>query len=92
MRGHDTVIAMRQKRVKPLFVSVLAMPADDAVFRYPDEKLPDVEIVPGENLQRLDLRFLVGLRVHVLGYDHEHVSNVVQACKDAGANVEAVCG
>jgi hypothetical protein len=55
---------------------------------------PEVEILPSENPDNLDLRFVVGLTVHVSGCDDYKVAKRLhEALKRAAARkVITVCG
>jgi hypothetical protein len=85
MRGHQPLIAMRHRGVVP-----------DAVFVETDDldlrRLPvdpvhlDLHITPSDNLNRLDLRCLVGLKCFVCGTNTERVQAVAQACRQAQAS------
>ena len=68
MRGHQQIIKMRLDRVAPKAIFVHY--GEDKTRgwsswpRYSIE-FPDVEILPIENINQLDLRFAVGLPVHI---------------------------
>lgn len=70
MRGHQPLIEMRMARQKPRGVWIAHRPSAFCMNwnRYGDMMhYPEVEILPTENLESLDLRFVVGLVVHAGG-------------------------
>lgn len=82
VKGHTGVIAMRQRGLKPsaVFVCDFPTPTDWAEWgEYP------TITVDGESIPLLDLRFLVGLHVHVAGFDDKRNRELFEACKEAGA-------
>ena len=75
MKGHQEIIKMRLDRVAPKAIFV----------HYGEDKtkswaswhrhtidFPDVEILPIENINALDLRFAVGLPVHITSREPYH--------------------
>lgn len=97
MRGHDALIAMRQRhRVRPGLVFV------DLVDRHSPvttdwplwSAQAHIEVTDVESIGRLDLRFLVGLRVLCSGFDADRVQQLHEACLAAGASsvISAVLG
>lgn len=93
MRGHEPIIAMRRRGVRPASVWLTDAPppkplADGTRLDWWafGKILPaEVSIEPGDHPLRTDLRFVVGLRVHVMLDDPERMHAFVQACRDAGA-------
>lgn len=84
MRGHDRIIASRLQRVAPAVVTLWDAPAI---------RFGVVEIEPADQPLRADLRFVVGLPVHVLHGNPQAALAWAQACKRAGAtNVTAYGG
>lgn len=68
MRGHQEIIKMRLDRVAPKAIFVYYGEDKSKAwanwFRHSIE-FADVEILPIENINQLDLRFTVGLPVHI---------------------------
>ncbi len=84
MRGHQPLIDMRRRGLKPLLVDVDLEPngCDD----WPNWcRTPIVQIEPKDAIHRIDLRFLVGLNVVVTGLDSSRVRRAFDACRAAGA-------
>jgi hypothetical protein len=88
VKGHEAVIAMRCRGVRP--VSVF-LDADGGLplrlLRSWPESSParaSVQLGPADDPRRIDLRFVIGLRVHVLGQGRR-VAAVVDAVISAGA-------
>ena len=85
MKGHEGIIKMREQGLAPVMICL-----DD--FRFPSP-LTDWEeygaqptvCVHKEPIERLDLRFLVGMKVSVTSYSEDRAKRLLNACKDAGA-------
>ncbi len=84
MRGHEPILAMRQKGRKPSIVFVNDYPCDTDWTANGDHAT--VSVV-GDRLASLDLRFLVGLRVSISGTDERRVKGLFEAAKQAGSAV-----
>lgn len=87
MKGAEQLIALRSQGKAPHWVGVNANAWQ--VYGIDESGNPWVQIDPGSNLERMDLRCLVGLRVEVWAMDEAWRSKVVEACKSAGAEVYA---
>lgn len=88
MKGHHALIAMRLRGRHP-----------KAVFIEPDEDIGGISkhwqehgtgiatlvLEPGENIGRLDLRCVMGLRVHLHTTTEQRITALVAACLEAGA-------
>jgi hypothetical protein len=88
MRGHQPLIALRMSGLAPDLVSIATEPSPWRDFEnWPEwTDVPQIEIEPGDNLRRLDLRFLVAIEaVMVAGVDRERVDAIADACLAAGA-------
>ena len=89
MRGHEGVIKMRMQGLAPVMVNI-----DDYEFKSP---LIDWEThndspticVNKENIESLDLRFLVGMLVSVSSCSEDRAKRLFNACKRAGAKTVA---
>ena len=85
MRGHDHIIQMRLRGFRPESVMVWDQPIK---VREPqwveDYRYMDV-CTDGDNIPALDLRFLVGLHVTVLGDNSNRVKQIALQCKQSGA-------
>ena len=105
MRGHEPIIAMRRRGLKPRTVFLDAFEDLSKSWRlWPtvDPSAPQVEVLPTEPLSGLDLRFLVGLRVVITGHCRRRVEALRALCVEAQAarvlavvcepgSVDAVC-
>jgi hypothetical protein len=86
MTGHEPLIRMRMQRFKPAHVTL-----NDRSWAYDwwrCEHLmpyPDIGIDPEEAIERLDLRFVVGLPVMVEQRDRDRLRRLMLACEKAGA-------
>lgn len=90
MRGHEPIIAMRQRGKKPalVFLDLLRDHAPAPAWRdWPDVSpaVPVVWVQDDDVPTRLDLRFLVGLNAVISGRDAERVAQLERAAIDAGA-------
>jgi len=96
MRGHEPLIAMRLKGVRPAMVWLHDNPAcadlDWHLWRESWAQ-PNVLIGPEDSPARVDLRFLVGLPVVVAFNDAARMQRMTLACEEAGAsNVVGLAG
>ena len=97
MRGAEQLIAMRLQHRKPAMVDI---ETERDPQRWCDTWRADgfanaqLLIEPAENVQRMDLRCVVGLVVEVQGSDAGRVLAIAEACKAAGARrvISAVFG
>lgn len=91
MTGHQPIIAMRLAKVRPesVFLSNVTYMTDDwHLYRNPWTKQfnAQVAILDTDKVNQLDLRFLVGLQVHVTGFESmARTQEVFEAVKKAGA-------
>ena len=90
MRGHTQVIAMRRKGYAPSAVWLYDTPPDapreSQRFAWPAfGQSADVSIEADENPGRLDLRFVVGLRVHVMAADEQRLQAITEQAMECGA-------
>jgi hypothetical protein len=89
MRGHEPIVAQRLRGRKP--ASCWVVDSDGLGITRDWQQwdvsaaTPHVLIEPGEQLQRLDLRFVVGLDVFLDFDDFDRMVAVSEACKRAGA-------
>ena len=93
MRGHDRIIAMRQSGYRPATVFVCDFPAVVSDPKWREDYHHMTVCTHGDALGSLDLRFVVGLPVTVLGDELGRVRQIAADCKKAGADrVVAQCG
>ena len=89
MRGHENLIALRKRGLKPSgMVHVCDYPVQPKFLRWDhteDGTSPTV-CVDGDDIASLDLRFVVGLRVDVTGTDAKRVKTLASMCKKVGAD------
>ena len=89
MRGHQALIALRREKKRPqgVWIAHTASP-DCMVWHLSADTLPypEIEILPTESPETLDLRFVVGLVVHVSGcHDYKIGKRLHDALVAAGA-------
>lgn len=89
MRGHDKLIALRLKGRKPRIVFVNDYPCDIDWFENPGSAV--TVCTAGDDLQTIDLRFLVGLTVSVSSPTENRAKALFEACKRYAAVVAAGC-
>lgn len=94
MRGHEPLIALRRRGLRPLLAIVDMLPGYTEVTAtrggwhensHRGQVVAHVEVLEAESVGRLDLRCLVGLHVIVSGEDDAAVMRLHRACIDAGA-------
>lgn len=74
MTGHEMIIEMRKRHKRPKSVWVwLGINPLSLAALWPDLPdfwaFPEVDVDPKDTIEALDLRFLVGLQVHIDGND-----------------------
>jgi hypothetical protein len=89
MRGHQKLIELRMKRVRPAVVFLNDYPTDPSIAA--DVFDGSVVEIAGEALEGLDLRFLAGLRVSAGASTESRAKAILEACKRAGAAMVACC-
>lgn len=90
MRGHETIIRMRrEERRAPSFVFVNDYDCDTDWF----EQGGDFArvCIAGDDLERLDFRFLVGMKVSISALSEERAKRMFELAKEAGAVLVASC-
>ena len=88
MRGHEDLIRLRESGVKPTgMVYVDDYKVMDKWVKWLSEKTMVTICTHGDDVQSLDMRFLVGMAVNVSGDDIDRVKALSVACKRAGASV-----
>lgn len=90
MIGHKHVIDMRMDGVKPdaLFLEIDSEPPcwwRASSYPHECEDLPNIFVPKGEPFARLDLRFMVGLMVHLRAPTLPRMVEGLYACKKANA-------
>lgn len=85
MRGHEKLIAMRKAGKRPAIVFLNDFDCPTNWFETGDKHV--TVSIAGEPLNRVDLRFLVGLTVSATSYDESRAKDLMQACQRAGAAV-----
>lgn len=93
MRGHDRIIAMRQKGFRPQAVYIWDTPVSIADPQWIEDFRFMEVCTAGDSIGSLDLRFLVGIPATVFGDNVSRVRQIAAGCKKAGAPmVVAQCG
>ena len=97
MRGHQALLTLRREKKRPQGVWISHGRSPDCmVWHLVADTLPypEIEILPTENPEVLDLRFVVGLTVHVSGcHDYKIAKKLHEVLKQAAARrVITVCG
>lgn len=93
MRGHERLVALRRHGIRPPSVWLTDAPPPQPLadgtrldwWAFTKPLPPEVSIDPADSPLRADLRFVVGLTVHVMLDDSDRMAAWVQACRDAGA-------
>jgi len=82
MKGHDALIAERMDGRAPVWVFVNDYPCKTDWSKWGD--VPTI-CTHGDNLAKLDFRFLVGLKVNVTSPSEARAKELLQRFKAAGA-------
>ena len=88
MKGQDAIIELRKSGRKPSTVFLNDYESDVDRFETGDHFT--ISISPDEQPERLDLRFLVGLRVSISASTEKRARGLLEACKVVGAKTVAV--
>jgi hypothetical protein len=85
MKGHEEIIKLRQQGLAPVLINL-----DDFGFPSPLTEWNEYGSQPSvcvhnEAIERLDLRFLIGMKVSVTSYSEDRAKRLFNACKEAGA-------
>lgn len=87
MRGHQALIAMRRRGMRPQSVSISVDKPDPCAKDWQDwASFAAVEVEATESVPLLDLRFCVGMMVFVDGMSRQRCEAVEKACRAAGAS------
>ena len=89
MRGHDHLVAMRRRGMRPI---AACFDLDHDPLRewreWPEtSRFARIEVQPADRIGLLDLRFIVGMWAFVQGTDAARVRQLHDALKAAGAAV-----
>jgi len=88
MRGHENLIAIRQRGMKPKMVFINDYQCQTDWF----ETKEHVTICThGDDIETLDIRFFIGLAVSVSTTQEKRAKALLEACKRALVSVCAVC-
>ena len=83
MRGQDKIINMRKEGYIPHIVHIEDTDQPEPIVV--SMELPPVVCVHKDNLEMLDLRFLIGLKVFISSESEERAKVLFQLCKKAKA-------
>ncbi len=83
MIGHEQILDLRRRRVRPVAVWVSDYPCCTA------GNGTTVSLSPQDVPELIDWRFLIGLVVHVDGDDAQRVARIADACRAFAARVVA---
>ena len=75
MRGHEHLVALRQRRLKPPYVIVTCGTDQTRGWKWwtEDGGMPEVEIEPRDVIGSLDLRWAHGLTLAIIGETEDRV-------------------
>ena len=87
MRGHEQLIQVRTQGLKPAgLVFVDDYPVKPVFLDWLQNQSMPTVCVHGDDIDSLDLRFLIGLSVNVAGDDVGRVKKLAGAARKAGAD------
>lgn len=90
MRGHEVIIKIRsEQRIKPSAVWLNDFPCKTGLVDW-QSTIPTV-CVAGDAIETLDLRFLVGLHVRIIGSTEQRSRQLFDAVHRVGAEFIACC-
>ena len=82
MNGHEAIIRMRQNGKKPSFVFINDFPCSTDWEQHGDHATVCID---GDDIDLLDLRFLIGLKVSCMSKSERRAKAIFEACKAFGA-------
>lgn len=82
MRGHEPLLRMRQAGKRPVIVFINDWPCATDWSRHGDHATVCTD---GDDIELLDLRFVLGLRVSISSTSEERARALFESCKAAGA-------
>jgi hypothetical protein len=82
MRGHEHLIALRKRGIKPPIVFLNDFPCATDWFAHSEHATVSTGCGP---LAGLDLRCVVGMVVSIASFDQGRAQRLAEACKRAGA-------
>ena len=87
MRGHQPLIELRRRGMRPDLVSIATDPSPwrDWADWWEWTDVPQLEVPATDSIRLLDLRFLVGLNVMIAGLNGDRVRQLFAACVEAKA-------
>jgi len=88
MKGHEGIIKLRIRGYKPSAVWLVDYPCRTEWEKFGDD--PEV-CVYGDNLNTLDLRYIIGLDVHISGENEERAKRLLDLCIQHRANKVIAC-
>lgn len=88
MRGHERIIALRKSGRKPEWVFINDWPCATDWADFGDFATVCTD---GDVIARLDLRFVVGLKVNISADTEERAKALFDAAKSFGAHLVAAC-
>lgn len=86
MRGHEHLIEMRKAGVRPAAVFINDFPCKTD---WADCGENATVCTDGDPLSSLDLRFVVGMTVHVSSMNEDRAKRLAEMCKQSGARAVA---
>lgn len=90
MLGHDVIIKMRsEQRIKPAAVWMNDFNCKAGMVDW--QSTVPVVCVAGDHIKTLDLRFLIGLHVRIIGATEQRAMELFDAVQGAGAAFVASC-
>lgn len=87
MRGHEKIIELRKRGVRPAHVFLNDFPCSTEWETFADHATVCVD---GDDPDLLDLRFLVGTVAHVACLSQARADRFMGACRRAGCSIVAV--
>jgi hypothetical protein len=88
VRGHEKLIELRQRKLKPKYVIVVCGVDQTRGWRWWSElgDIPEVEIEPKDIIGKLDLRWAHGLDLAIIGESEDRVLDFWNAAEKVKPN------
>lgn len=88
MKGHEVILKMRMRGLKPGFVFLNDYPCQTDWFDYGENA---TVCTHGDDITALDLAFLHGCRVSISATSESRAKGLFEACKRVDASAVAAC-
>lgn len=99
MTGHLSIIEIRMQGLKPsdMWLVLHSVKPEFGPFTDPEDQLhsgsfPEVHVMPNESVETMDLRFVRGMVVHIVGADKDRCRRALRRVVDFEPNKAITAG